>query len=776
MGRRASLLGAAGYRARSGQGPASVSFVTMVTDYEATLPTGTTGYTTPTQAQATAVADAWDLLVAGDLTGAQALVSAYHFTVDQITDTVTGRSFRRMRETPLSGGAFQQAWGMYVYSPSAPYNVVVECAHPVADARAAEVSADLFIRSNARAFFMAGAHRDAGGSTGDKDTDPADVANFNGVTVFLEVHNRTLSWTNSYTIQPHGFTDSTVPEYVVMSTSSAGPNRWTRKIMSAYQDLGYTNGFMIKAFSDSQDTRLTALGNEQAKKSYLAGRRFLHVEHNPTVRAMDAVWQAGNQAIADAIPLAGVTSTLPTFVRQATATSGSGTTLALAVPVTASTAGNCLVATVAMRTDTGRQVGSITDTAGNLWQQAAESHPGSGSSTRTETWIALNTASTTSVTINLIGGAALKAAANVSEWADVETWGAFDNATSVSGATVTAADSGQVIPLDDNTLLIAAINSTTIGTTRTFASSGSGWTELTRYETTGGTDAFGATAWKTLPTPAATQAQWTHAATINYSGSTVALRGRTTSTESATRQTSTLTRVGHSAWAHGTTSCAPAYPSSVTSGDAVYLDVHTKPETVVPTEPTGFVFVATAIAGTTALTGVDTGPTRISRFKRVATSALSGTVTVTCTGASVCSGSMVAYRITEAGSRYEERYGAWTVPTTGTTGATTLNGPVAGVPVQSGDIVDLLVGVGSDSTTAVTMSAVAAVGATLSTPTQDPTGVGGNTTTGDDLGIFGFYSPVTAGSSVGPLRVTASQDVANTMTGLVTRTRATRPV
>jgi len=209
----------------------------------------------------------------------------------------------------------------------------------------------------------------------------------------------------------------------------------------------------------------------------------------------------------------------PKFVQQATAADNAGAT-SLTVPIAATTLGNCLVATIGVRTDTTTPVTGITDNGGNTWQLAVETHPGSGSSTRTETWYCLKAASTTSIVITM--GGTHKIAANIQEYSGVADIIALDRTNGQSAATVTSLPTGQITPSVEQALIVAAINASTAGGTRTFTS-GSPWVELTRYGTTGGSDVFGSAAYRVLATPAAVEAAWSQSSAVNYSGNTIAL-------------------------------------------------------------------------------------------------------------------------------------------------------------------------------------------------------------------------------------------------------------
>jgi hypothetical protein len=137
------------------------------------------------------------------------------------------------------------------------------------------------------------------------------------------------------------------------------------------------------------------------------------------------------------------------FVRQATASISSGTSLR--VPVGASAAGDTLVASIAVATGGSKSVVSVSDSAGGTWTKGPVGFL-SGSNTRIELWFRTGApAGITTVTATLSAGAA--ASANVSEWSGVASTSPVDaqaargNASSTLASTpsVTTSGAGVVI-------------------------------------------------------------------------------------------------------------------------------------------------------------------------------------------------------------------------------------------------------------------------------------------------------------------------------------------
>jgi hypothetical protein len=193
----------------------------------------------------------------------------------------------------------------------------------------------------------------------------------------------------------------------------------------------------------------------------------------------------------------------------------------LVVPLSQSSAdGNCLVACCAIRVDTVRTVESVTDDAGNVWQLGQAKWLGQGSAALVEVWFALNASPATTVTIRLTGSAAgVKQAANILEFSGVGV--EMEGADSANGVGVTSLVSGSLTTTRDNSLLIAAINQSTTGGTRTFPAPG--WTETQEFRTTGGSDVNGGAAFRVAPALETAEAEWATTGTVNYNGVIIAL-------------------------------------------------------------------------------------------------------------------------------------------------------------------------------------------------------------------------------------------------------------
>lgn len=197
-------------------------------------------------------------------------------------------------------------------------------------------------------------------------------------------------------------------------------------------------------------------------------------------------------------------------------------------------AGNALVAFIALRASASSAVASVTDTASNTWRFGGMGrHPTSAA--RVELWFTLNAAAVTQVTVNL--DAAVKHAVNLTEWSGLRTTSGYDSGSDTFGSTVTILDSGELTPVAANTVVLASVASTTTGT-RTFDNT-RGFTELTAFRSTGGSDVIASAAYRVLTSSGTHNSIWNEDAGRNYGGLAVALRGAGESAGAASAPTVT---------------------------------------------------------------------------------------------------------------------------------------------------------------------------------------------------------------------------------------------
>jgi hypothetical protein len=237
-----------------------------------------------------------------------------------------------------------------------------------------------------------------------------------------------------------------------------------------------------------------------------------------------------------------------------------------------------------------------------------------------------------------------------------------------------------------------------------------------------------------------------------------------------------LTFVASSAWVApaSSTSIAPTYPAGVVENDVVYLILHSKPDTVTPTTPTGWAVVGSLTGGGAAAQGAGTGPTRMTVFSRIAPAGgLSGSQTVTVTGGSSLVAHMRAYRAAAGlNVAYESLLASWTVATA----STTIGGATGSIELGAKDAVVIVAGTTDDQSTTLAVTGVSATGMTFAGLTQDPTGTVVNAQ-GNDISAVAYRATITAGTTATvSVVVTATSSSSETAMGAVLRVRATSEV
>lgn len=257
---------------------ASGDLAALVAAEERAMPRrGSEGYDLPTPAEAAAMADAWEALVAGDLERAATLADRHSYEVVRYSDTGTSPPtvLLLLRERPRADGSLRHAWGLYTHAPGRSSTVVVEVAHPVHDVHTPAMGVESFRRAAAGALLLAGAHRyaNADGS--------ADVAHRSD-SVFEAVHRR-LMRPGVRVVQPHGFDESGFDASYGEAVVSRGdrPSDLTSAVAG---DLA-AGGFEVCVYDGATAcSRLAATTNVQGASARSVGAEFVHVEVARVVR------------------------------------------------------------------------------------------------------------------------------------------------------------------------------------------------------------------------------------------------------------------------------------------------------------------------------------------------------------------------------------------------------------------------------------------------------------------------------------------------------------
>jgi PKD repeat protein len=232
-------------------------------------------------------------------------------------------------------------------------------------------------------------------------------------------------------------------------------------------------------------------------------------------RARDAAGNASGLSNTATATTAG-TGPPPTgisLVKQATGSVTGGTTLS--VPIT-TTAGDALVASIAVKAGSSVSVTRVADSTGAAWTKGAVGFL-TGSNTRAEIWYRLGAPALTSVTATL--SASNTAAANVSEWSGVATTGALDAAAGAGNAASTTAATPSITTTQPGDLVVGALNYPGSATSTLTAA---GFTALNSFSVT--TVANGRAAYRVASTTGSYRASWTLSSSAASGGAVIALK------------------------------------------------------------------------------------------------------------------------------------------------------------------------------------------------------------------------------------------------------------
>lgn len=192
----------------------AIDLAVYAAQFEKDMPgAGTGGYTVPTPAQATALRDAFARILKKDRAGATKVLntSGLAYRVDLRYESSVGRWLVLLREYRPSGATkWKHGWGTYVVSEDSTSGVVVQVPHPRNDEETEAIGVDAFLHRDARALFIAGAHRYANppkpkAEKPKAEDYEADVAHRID-SVFQAIHKQALvSIPSAKVVQFHGF-------------------------------------------------------------------------------------------------------------------------------------------------------------------------------------------------------------------------------------------------------------------------------------------------------------------------------------------------------------------------------------------------------------------------------------------------------------------------------------------------------------------------------------------------------------------------------------------
>ena len=256
------------------RGSTRTDLIALVTAEEHGLPgEGSSAFVQPGEDDVATVVEAARAALAGKLRTANQELAPLGYQVVNFRDAPTGGHHLVFRER----APCQRCWGLFILNRSpAARDIVVEAPHPLWDQFTPEMGIQAYLRLDARAFLMAGAHRYANG----RDSPVSDMAR-NPRSVFQGVHEL-LTDQNSQVLQYHGFDESDHRDYpdVVLSDGGPRPHAGLSAMKSAIEAQGARAGI----YDGRHWPELGATDNPQGQQSRSIGARFYHMEHDYAIR------------------------------------------------------------------------------------------------------------------------------------------------------------------------------------------------------------------------------------------------------------------------------------------------------------------------------------------------------------------------------------------------------------------------------------------------------------------------------------------------------------
>jgi purple acid phosphatase-like protein/calcineurin-like phosphoesterase family protein len=292
--------------------------------------------------------------------------------------------------------------------------------------------------------------------------------------------------------------------------TAAGSSRINLTWSASTDDVGVAS---YEIYRDGSTTPLATVGGTTLSYSDTAVGPA--ETHSYVVKAVDTAGHHSDPSNTASATTSSAPPAAPAFVRDATGSTPSGTSLT--VPLT-STAGDALVASVAIQAGSTASVTGVGDTSGGTWTRGSVGFL-AGSSTRVELWYRTGGAAVSGVTVTLSTTKA--ASADVAEFSGVASTGALDAAAGNTGtATSTTAPTPPVTTTNASDVLVGAVNypSSTISATL----DPTGFTALSPFTVS---TVNGRAAYRVVSAPGAYSTSWTLSAAANSGGAILALKG-----------------------------------------------------------------------------------------------------------------------------------------------------------------------------------------------------------------------------------------------------------
>ena len=227
----------------------------------------------------------------------QLLPEATAFGYDVVVLSDRGETYYGLQESATV--ATQKGWGSFFLRQDASNHALVEVAHPLADINTTEISAQVFVDSQAKGFLLlAGAHRNANG------LGTADVAHLEQ-SIFHEVHQSFTDNASDFSVwQIHGFDIDLHPELPADSDAilSSGTGGVSDIVFGLDQDIDQLEGDWTSyafntldgddplnvgtngSFDGSVFSQLGGTTNVQGRHTNLLGGEFVHIELEQSFR------------------------------------------------------------------------------------------------------------------------------------------------------------------------------------------------------------------------------------------------------------------------------------------------------------------------------------------------------------------------------------------------------------------------------------------------------------------------------------------------------------
>ena len=197
--------------------PTATTLEALATCIRGQMPgSGSNGFVAPT---ATQQAD-WRTVVRQMLVGQCNFALPASLTgiaeIRTFTDSGNGKSYCLLMEVldANDNGIVDRGWGTFIVDPGATRELSHQAPHPISDSTTESQAVGIFKGTSSRSYVMAGAHRNANGSSGSscvKSYGPADAAHnvavmFHATNLELMAHYGTRAWN---AIQWHGMASDT---------------------------------------------------------------------------------------------------------------------------------------------------------------------------------------------------------------------------------------------------------------------------------------------------------------------------------------------------------------------------------------------------------------------------------------------------------------------------------------------------------------------------------------------------------------------------------------